>query len=130
MAYTSFPSALAEVTGTGITAATSDISGGWITNVALQWQSSLQKVQTVDGNLTIPNIVRGQAQVTVLVPPDGMDGPSVLSDPEPQSLCINGATYANTYYTGGALGIRDFGEGRKALELTKVFTIFGECATA
>jgi len=109
------------------------IEEGWVIGVQNAWSSNLRKIATLEGNKAVPDIVKGNAQITVLVPPTGYTATGALtsmSSTEHVDLCIHGAQYNNTFYTGGAVNTQDLGEGMKTLQLTKRFTIFGIAPTA
>jgi len=99
----------------------------------ISWQSNLNKQIAFGGNFNVPDILKGQAAVSVIVPPTGYAENNALTSLAgicEVDICIHGARYENTFYTGAQVGTRDLGEGQKTITITKIFSIFGECVSA
>jgi hypothetical protein len=133
MAYGSLTRSI-EITGSEL--ALQGLSSGFGINAQLQWASNLNKTITFGGNFNIPDILKGTMVVQVIVPPTGYPENKALtslSEILPSGgldIGIQGVRYLNTFYTGGQIGTREFGEGQKSITISKVFSVFGECVTA
>ena len=125
MAYTSITSN-PSLSGAGI----ADVEAGFITGVGINWRSSLAPIRTLEGAQRVADIPKGIITVQCLVKPDGSGALSAINSTTVTTVIVNGAEYNNTYHTGGQIATREFGEGLKSLTLTKIFSVFGECAEA
>ena len=97
------------------------------------WSNSLRKIASLNGSYGVPDIPKGTISITCLLPPTGIGGTTgipISATGSALALNINGITYTNTYHTGGSVATQDFGEGVRALALTKVFAVFGISASA
>lgn len=151
MAYTSITTSQPTITGGGINTADNNTNPASVTcknsyliNGQLRWASNLRSIVNMTSNFSIPDIVKGTAAWTVMIGPDpalwvadtvwdrtySSSGTGVYHNDAGKAvtdLCINGEKYANTYYSGGQIGTQELGEGLRAMTVTKIFTIFGEC---
>lgn len=118
-----------KITGDGI----DDLRlyGAHVVNVGIRWESNLTKVPTLGGSKGVPDIPKGQVVVSLLVAPSGVFTPVPFIDlSTPVTVDVNGTAYNNTYHAGGQLQTKDFGEGLRALVVSKMFTVFGLCSGA
>ena len=107
--------------------------GCFVLGVGLNWASNLQKLATLKGSKSIPDIPKGQIAIEMLVPPSGTSQGSASCPMYLLTSCalvdINGIKYHNTFHTGGGVRVQDFGEGIQGMVLTKRYAVFGQAST-